>query len=126
MIWDEGQRSNQVRIVSSSYPYITFVIFDVAASVSLGETVTAGQSIGFADVTSDNPDSPTSDFDIAVWTADGHAISYISLLADGVFDTYVARGATSRSDFVLSEEFRDSNPITVWNQDFEYDWYAFP
>ena len=126
MIWDEGQRSNQVRIVSHLHPFITIVMFHVHTTVALGQVLAAGEPIGFADVTSDNQESPTSDFDIAVWTSDGRALSYIGLLRDQVFDAYAARGASSRDEFALTREFRDANPVIDWNGDFENDWFIFP
>ena len=123
MIWDEGVRSNQVRIVSTEYPFLTIVLFHINTTIELGQDLSGGDRIGFADVTSDNPDSPTSDFDIAVWLADGRAISYIGLLTDSLFASYLARGATSRDDFSLTQEFRDANPVTEWNRDYTNDWF---
>ena len=121
MIWDEGTRSYQVRVVPSAYPYLTFVIFHVATTVGLGDSVAAGDLLGHADVTSGGEGQTTADFDIAVWTAASRLVSYFEIMSDDLFATYQARGIVSRADLIVDAQTRDASPVD-FNGSSPDDW----
>jgi hypothetical protein len=121
MAWDEGTRSNQIRIVPSDYPYLTIVIFHVATDLAPGVQLAEGEQIGFADVTG-GAGQATADFDIAVWSSDGRLISWFDIMSDALFaSTYVPRGVADRDALIISKDFRDANPVD-FGQSTAADW----
>ncbi len=119
-----GDTNKQVRIRSSAHPDYTFVLFHVdltAPVVTPGSLVTAGQVLGHARL--EYPDIPevADNFDIGVrvHTAFGERfVSWFDVLTDAAFAAYVARGASARSDFVISEAARDADPLTCDGEAF--------
>lgn len=100
----------KVEIVSDSLPAFRFSIFHINLSSNLlvGDQVTRGQLLGL------HIGSQTmSDISVIVNdpTRQGRMVSYFSVLTDGVFNEYIARGASTRDDFIISKATRDANPL---------------
>ena len=110
---DSGQ---QVHIRSTDYPAFNFMIFhvNVTESLSVGDSVTAGQNIGthISDITYD-------DIAVGVSTPIGYKlISFFSVMNNTLFQTYIDRGAQSREDFIISKEARDSDSLNCTGETF--------
>jgi hypothetical protein len=113
-----GLENKQVWIRSLLHPEYTFVLFHIdlaSAAVTPGAMLAAGDPVGTARLV--YPDIPeiAHDFDIAVrrWTPYGvRLVSWFDVVTDALFASYTARGATSRSDFVITRAARDADPLT--------------
>ncbi len=87
---------------------------DLIRDLEVGDMVTAGEEIG----TSEKQDGTVTDIAVGVQTPEGRRlISYFHVLADGPFRRYLARGATSRDDFVITREARDADPLACEGQE---------
>ena len=73
-----------------------------------GASVKAGQHLGYII-------RPHGQGEIATWIYSGNSelkyISFLEVASDEVFAEYTARGAGERSDFIITREERDNNPI---------------
>jgi hypothetical protein len=100
----------QMRIKSRDFPAFCFILFHVRTNglVSVGDSVSAGQLLG----THIGAQS-TSDIAVGVSMPTGwRLVSYFEVMTDSVFATYQARGINSRTDAIISEELRDTDPLT--------------
>ncbi|MBN2542116.1 hypothetical protein JXI42_04560 [bacterium] len=100
----------QVRIKSQEQPDCFFIIFhiDLMESLSIGETLSAGQQLG-----THIGSQTMSDIAVGVDKGDGwKLISYFEVVTDSIFNEYQARGVTSRSSLIISEEERDADSLT--------------
>jgi hypothetical protein len=119
-----GLNNKQVQIRPDKQPAFTIRIFhcDLASSaIATGKKVKAGELLGYARLYYDDLPEYADSFDIAVFvnTPSGmRLISYFDILEDVVFDNYVARGAASRQDFVITQEARDADPLQCNGQTF--------
>ena len=118
-----GLENKQVRIRSSLHPDTTFILFhvDLAAGVAVGNVVAPGDAIGTARLVYPDLGEVANDFDIGVrvHTLFGDRyVSWFDVVTDALFASYVARGATARSDFVLTEAARDADPLTCTDETF--------
>jgi len=118
-----GLENKQVRVRSALHPEITFVLFhvDLALGVEAGDLVAAGDPIGTARMVYPDLGETAHDFDIAVRVHTLYGERYVSwfeVVSDALFATYVARGAVSRSDFLLSAAARDADPLTCAGSTF--------
>jgi hypothetical protein len=118
-----GLENKQVRIRSTLRPDVTFILFhvDCVPGTAAGNVVAAGDPIGTARLV--YPDIPevAHDFDIAVRVHTLYGDRYVSwfdVVSDALFATYVARGASARSDFVISRGARDADPLTCSGETF--------
>ncbi|MCD6496398.1 MAG: hypothetical protein J7K54_03950 [Candidatus Aenigmarchaeota archaeon] len=103
-----GQTEKQFILQSEEHPDIWFGFFHVITAPGLrkGSIVKAGDFLGTI--------SPGNSGEIAVSVIHGQdeqLISFFDVLADDAFAEYQARGAGNRSDFIISKEERDSNPL---------------
>jgi len=120
----KGLINQQVRIQSSEYPAFVFVLFHIdliSLDISKGKKLQAGELIGHARMYYPDINDYGGSFDIAVWvnTPSGiRNISYFDTMADTLFSNYIARGAKSRDDFIISKEARDADPLTCDGQRF--------
>lgn len=128
---ERAGRSNdyQVHIIPVDHTYITIIIFHLNSRVKRGERVQACEQIGYVQAEptpADKADGDTGghDFDIAVEarTFTGtHLISYFEIMSDKLFKNYVAHGAKSRGEFIISKEWRAAHPVDWQNPDTN-DW----
>jgi len=119
-----GGENKQVRIRSSLHPEYTFILFHVdllANPVEPGDAVVAGEQVGTGRLHYPDLAEYAHDFDVAVrlHTLFGDRyVSFFDVMTDALFATYVARGASSRSDFVLTKAARDADPLTCLDEEF--------
>ena len=84
-------------------------------------TMQAGEIIGYADT------RVTSASDVAVLhkisEQEYHYRSYFdsAVMPDSIFQDFVRRGVSERSDLIISKEYRDANPIPEDHQWGDYD-----
>jgi hypothetical protein len=113
---NEGGKGTTLTIESSAFPGVTVTVFHVslASPPGIGDAVSAGDNLG-------THYGSTSDSDIAVGivTPDGYMlVSYFDVMTDDVFQDYEARGASSKSDFVITAVERDADPLTCEGEEF--------
>ncbi|MCX6136780.1 MAG: hypothetical protein NTV54_04700 [Ignavibacteriales bacterium] len=99
----------QIHIRPFAQPTVTVIIFHVAMlkSISLGDTVNAGQQIG-AHIGSQT----MSDIAIGRSVSDQWQLtSYFDAMDDSVLHQYTARGIGLRGDCIISREARDADPL---------------
>lgn len=120
----DGLYNKQVRIQSSKYPVFIFVIFHIdltSSEISEGKTVKAGELIGHARMYYSDINEYGYSFDIAVWDnsfSKMRYVSYFDTMTDKLFNNYIVRGAKSRSDFIISKEERDADPLSCDKERF--------
>lgn len=104
----------QIYIQPSNAKKFTIRLFHIYKSdgIEKGAKLTSGQKIGVI--------SGYSATDISVQSGSDTYISYFDVMPDSLFESYKARGATTRDDFIFSKESRDANPIPC-NQDKQGD-----
>ena len=72
-----------------------------------------------------------SDIAVGIVTPDGYMlVSYFDVMTDDVFQSYEARGASSRSDFIITATERDADPLTCDGEEFSssgtlLQWFEF-
>ncbi len=112
---DEG-RGMQVKIEPSNLNYFNVIIFHINLVKPLieGDIVSSGQVLGthFSNETFS---------DIAISSsASNHyrLLSYFDVLPDSLFSKYITRGSLLRSDFIISKEARDADPLNCTGETF--------
>jgi len=119
-----GLTNKQIQIRPEAQPAFTFVLFHTdLASVEIvtGKQIKAGELLGYARLYYEDLDEHATSFDIAVWVntpSGSRLVSYFDTLADGVFDAYISRGATSRQDFIITQAERDTDPLECSGEAF--------
>lgn len=119
---EESATDYQIHIKSEKYPAFTVRLFHIMTDNKVGDKVQAGQLLGYAYM-ADNT-QVAHDFDIAVHvnTREGRRyISYFDVMTDEVFQAYIDRGATSRTQFIITKEYRDAHPLTC-----DGEWFTEP
>ena len=107
----------KLEMVSKDYPAFRFVIFHIQTkkNYAVGDPVAEGEALGT------HIGSQTMS-DIAVIVNDptrqGRMVSYFYVLTDQVFNQYMAKGALSRDDFIISRSLRDANPLQCVDGNF--------
>jgi hypothetical protein len=106
----------RIYIMSRYYPAFVFRIFHVNVNqdLLLGNAVVAGQEIGthISNITCD-------DIAVGVSTLGGlRLVSFFRLITDSLFQSYQARGILSRSEFIISEEARNDDPLNCSGETF--------
>jgi hypothetical protein len=94
-----------------------FVIYhvDPEQPLGVGDRVTAGQLLG----TGLEDSGAVADIAFGVHTPYGHRlVSFYETISMAVYARYVGRGVRSRSDFVISEDERDADPLTCNDGEF--------
>lgn len=142
-IRDEGHGAStdltnkQIHIQPEDQPAFTIIIFHadlIDDSFISGRHVTAGEQLAFARMYYEDLNEHATNFDIAVRVntpSGSRLVSYIDILSDEIFNTYLARGASSRQDFIISQEARDADPLQCDGERFLVpgtldDWFTFP
>ncbi len=105
----EEWAGTQVQIRCDDQPAFIIIIFHVAMAnpLAVGDRVAAGQVLGH------HIGSQTMS-DIAVGVVTGHGwklVSWFDIMTDAVFQQYQARGVTSRSAMVITQQERDGDPL---------------
>ena len=112
-----GLTNKEVQIKPDKYPAFVFVIYHcdlTSEAIVTGKRIEAGELIGHARLYYDDLNEYATSFDIAVWvnTPSGmRLVSYFETMSDDLFNTYLLRGVTSRHDFIITKEDRDSSPL---------------
>ena len=113
---NEEWAGTQIMIKSTAYPAFYFILFHVSLSPPLleGDSVLEGQLLG-----THIGDQTMSDIAVSVRTLEGERlVSYFDVMTDSLFTNYMDRGASSRSDFIITQEERDADPLIC-------DWETF-
>lgn len=101
----------QYSIQPDSEPAFLITLFHVTPIQNwvFGDEVSAGQLLGH------HVGSQTSsDIAVAVETNNGRQlISVFDVMPDALFQAYLDRGASDRSDFIISKAQRDANPLDI-------------
>lgn len=106
----EEWAGTQIQITSDEYPAFTFILFHVRmpSTPVVGQSFAAGQLLG-----THIGSQTASDIAVAVVTPTGRRfVSWFDVMTDGLFATYVARGASARSSLIISRIARDADPLT--------------
>ena len=117
-IGDEGFKvGKQIHIKPSSNPEYTIRIFHTyPVGIERDSKVSAGQKIGYI--------GDHQGTDIAIETNANFKnknFSYFDVMTDEVFKSYLARGATSRADFIITKQYRDEHPLSCNGEQFVGD-----
>lgn len=115
--------NKQVHVRSNAHPEYKFILFhvDLAPGITLGKSLTKGEQVGFARMYYPDLSETADNFDIAVELQTPYGpryVSYFDTMTDTMFNSYVTRGATSRSDFIISKATRDAAPLTCSGETF--------
>jgi hypothetical protein len=114
LVW----KGTMIGIRSDEYPAFNVIIFhlDLVDDFKVGDAVSAGQLLG---TPADYERVTIADTAFGVVTPTGYKlVSYFDAMTDSVFQAYQARGMSSRSDAVISEEQRDADPLTCEGEQF--------
>jgi len=83
------------------------------ATLKVGQSVKAGEQVGIINMGQGT--------DIAVEARINSSRKFYSIfevMTDKLFEDYIAKGAKSKNDFILSEEYRKANPLTCNGERF--------
>ncbi|CAN5152582.1 hypothetical protein BH11PAT4_BH11PAT4_6630 [soil metagenome] len=120
----------QIRIVPDNAPQFAIRLFHVYIDESLtagvmgigGSKVKAGQKIGVI--------AKDQQTDISVQIGGSKLsdeyVSYFDVMPDSVFKAYLDRGAKSKSEFIITKEYRDAHPLTCGTGDERESFVAQP
>lgn len=120
----DGLSNKQVRIESTEYPGIVFILFHVdltSGQIKVGKEVTAGEHLGYARLYIPEYDMRAHDTDIGVGIYSSLGVRFVSffdVMDDTLFQDYIDRGIESRDDFKISKEERDNNPLLCNGEEF--------
>ncbi len=120
MFTEQFPIGQQIHIVPDSNKAYTVILFHVypESGIKFGSRLTAGQKIGY--IGSDQQ----MDVAVKVMTFRGPKnLSYFDVLPDSIFQNYIKRGITSRSELIISKAQRDANPLTCNGQMFSSNQY---
>jgi hypothetical protein len=112
----EEWAGTQIQIRSNDYPAFYFSIFHVTLvkPLNIGDVVTAGQRLG-----NHVGEQTMSDIAVGVNTPSGwKLLSYFDVITDSEFQNYQARGISSRDTMIISQEARNSDPLTCNGETF--------
>jgi len=113
---NDGDKGTAITIESSAFPGVAVTAFHVSLTSppAIGDTVAAGDRLGTHYGSESN-----SDIAVGIVKPDGYMlVSYFDVMTDDVFRDYEARGASSRSDFVITAAERDADPLTCEGEEF--------
>jgi hypothetical protein len=119
-----GLKNKQIHIRPDNQPAFTLVIFHcdlISSAITMSKKVQAGELLGYGRLYYDDLDEYASSFDIAIWVntpAGMRLVSYFETMKDEVFNYYIARGAVSRQDFIITKEARDADPLECNGETF--------
>ncbi len=111
----------QIYIIPDGYPAYQIRLFHVYPVDGLkkgsiggigGSHVKAGEKIGVI------AKGQSTDVAVQVGFMKQNFVSYFDVMPDNVFAGYVARGVTSRNDFIISKAERDASPLQCNGEEF--------
>jgi hypothetical protein len=111
----------QIYIIPDGYPAYQIRLFHVYPVDGLkkgsigglgGSHVKAGEKIGVI------AKGQSTDVAVQVGFVKQNFVSYFDVMPDNIFASYIARGATSRNDFIISKAERDANPLECSGEEF--------
>ncbi|MCB0431434.1 MAG: hypothetical protein H6585_10275 [Flavobacteriales bacterium] len=111
---DVESMGTKLEIQSDAHPAFRFQIFHIqpARSFAIGDHVNEGETLG-------HHYGNQTYSDIAVLVNDptkqGRLVSYFDVMSETLFQQYIARGATTRDDFIISKALRDAHPLDCNN-----------
>ncbi len=113
---NEEWAGTQVQIQTNGAPNFVVIIFHIALlkSLTVGENISAGQQLGTHIGSQTYSDITIGYSKQGKWKL----LSYFSAINDSLFNLYKARGANSRSDFIISKEARDADPLNCSGETF--------
>ncbi len=95
--------------------YVVIYHVDLSQPLHVGDLVTAGQELG----TAMEILGGVTDVAVGLHTPYGHRlVSFFEVISIPVYARYVARGARSRSEFIITEDERDADPLTCVDEEF--------
>jgi hypothetical protein len=106
----EEREGTQVWIKSSEYPDFEFRIFHIKLrdSLKVGQPFKAGQQLGIH-----VGGQTLSEIAVGVGSNKGwRLVSFFDAMTDSLFQTLQTCGGGSRSDFIITKEARDADPLT--------------
>ncbi|OGE64170.1 hypothetical protein A3J13_02735 [Candidatus Daviesbacteria bacterium RIFCSPLOWO2_02_FULL_36_8] len=78
-----------------------------------GDKLSAGEKLGYIGA------NQGTDVAVDVRSIKGHKfVSYFEVMNDEVFQKYKEKGASSRDDFIITKEYRDSDPLKCNGEQF--------
>ncbi len=112
-----------IAIQSDDYPAFHVIIFhiDKHENITVGAKVKAGDHLGTFQLYYPSHDEYSHDYDIAVGvnTGEGYRfVSYFQTMTPELFQTYRDRGIEDVSEFIITKEDRDANPLTCGEEEF--------
>jgi hypothetical protein len=122
-----GLINREVFIQSSLYSHMFFILSHVdliSSDISVGKHVTGGELMGHARIYYPELDELARGNEIGVLLHTPYGsryVPYFETMDDSLFSTYVARGVATRSDFLISKEERDADPLTCVDEDFVHE-----
>ncbi len=115
-IQEEGFKvGKQIHISPDGFPAYTIRLFHVypKAGLKWGSKVSAGEMIGTIGATQG------TDISVEIQTLKGTRLaSYFEVMPDSIFETYKKLGVKSRSDLIISKEYRDSHSLGCYGEKF--------
>ncbi len=111
----------QIYIIPDGYPAYQIRIFHVYPVDGLkkgflngigASHVKAGEKIGVI------AKGQSTDIAVQVGFLKQNFVSYFDVMTDDIFASYIARGATSRNDFIISKAERDASPFQCNGEEF--------
>jgi len=109
-------KGTQIGIRPDGFSSFVVIIFHInlTDTLTVGDHVTAGQELG----TSQKQDGTATDVAVGVHVPGGYKlISFFEIITDDVFQLYQARGVSSRSEFIITKEERDGDPLECTGQE---------
>lgn len=119
-----GLINREMYIRSSLHPEIFFILSHVdllSTEIAVGKEVTAGELVGYARIYYPELGELARGTEIGVLVHTPYGaryVSYFETMADSLFETYVARGISLRSDVQVSREVRDADALTCIGEEF--------
>ena len=118
MVESNGIRIN---IKSSEFPEYQFIIFhiDPLIDLELGDTVSAGEQIGYHINNSTISDIAVRRYVLHEGIFKNQLLSYFEVMTDDYFNTnYLGSEINSKSDLIINLTERDANPLNCEGEEF--------
>ncbi|MBN2410300.1 hypothetical protein JXQ31_01330 [candidate division KSB1 bacterium] len=114
----------EIQIEPDAQPAFIITLFHVdvlSPAINVGKKVKAGEMLGHAKMYYEQWKEFVTSFDIAVWVntpTGSRLVPFFEIQDDVLFKNYIARGALSRQNFIISKQVRDANPLQCLSDEF--------